>query len=178
MKFHIKEFLSHWELGVNMEQMIRVGIADSKLCKTPDKITTVGLGSCIGIVLYSSTHDVCGMVHIMLPSSKEIKNNSNRAKFADTGIEDLVRMLDRQGVKKGSLVAKIAGGATMFVFSGASDLGSIGERNIKSVKETLSALSIPIVAEDTGADYGRTIIFDNISKKLTIRCAGKADKVI
>lgn len=178
MNFHIKEFLSRWELGVNMEQMIRVGIADSKLCKTPDKITTVGLGSCIGIVLYSSTHDVCGMVHIMLPSSKEIKNNSNRAKFADTGIEDLVYMLDRQGVKKGSLVAKIAGGATMFVFSGASDLGSIGERNIKSVKDTLSALSIPLVAEDTGADYGRTIIFDNVSKKLTIRCAGKSDKII
>jgi len=161
-----------------MEQMIRVGIADLKLCKTPDKITTVGLGSCIGIVLYSVGHDVCGMVHIMLPSSKEIKNNSNRAKFADTGIEDLVKMLEQKGVKKGSLIAKIAGGATMFVFSGASDLGSIGERNIKSVKETLAALSIPIAAEDKGLDYGRTLMFDNNSKKLTIRCAGKADKII
>lgn len=165
-------------MGVSMEQMIRVGIADLKLCKTPDKITTVGLGSCIGIVLYSATHDVCGMVHVMLPSSKEIKNNSNRAKFADTGIEDLIKLLDQKGVKKGSLVAKIAGGATMFVFSGSSDLGSIGERNIKSVKDVLAALAIPIVAEDVGADYGRTIIFDNISKKLTVRCAGKADKII
>lgn len=161
-----------------MEQMIRVGIADLKLCKTPDKITTVGLGSCIGIVLYSATQDVCGMVHIMLPSSKEIKNNSNRAKFADTGIEDLIKLLDQKGVKKGSLVAKIAGGATMFVFSGSSDLGSIGERNIKSVKEVLADFAIPIVAEDVGADYGRTIIFDNSSKKLTVRCAGKSDKII
>ena len=158
--------------------MIRVGIADLKLCKAPDKITTVGLGSCIGIVLYSATHDVCGMVHVMLPSSKEIKNNANRAKFADTGIEDLIKLLDQKGVKKGSLVAKIAGGATMFVFSGCSDLGSIGDRNIKSVKDVLATFSIPIVAEDVGADYGRTIIFDNASKKLTIRCAGKADKVI
>ncbi len=161
-----------------MEQMIRVGIADIKLCKTPDKITTVGLGSCIGIVLYSTGHDVCGMAHIMLPSSKEIKNNANRAKFADTGIVDLVNMLEQKGVKKNALHAKIAGGATMFVFSGASDLGSIGDRNIKSVKDTLAALSIPIVSEDTGFDYGRTIIFDNNSKKLTVRCAGKADKVI
>ena len=52
----------------------------------------------------------------------------------------------------------------MFVFSGSSDLGSIGERNIKSVKEVLADFSIPIVAEDVGADYGRTIIFDNSSK--------------
>ncbi len=161
-----------------MEQMIRVGIADLKLCKTPDKITTVGLGSCIGIVLYSATQDLCGMVHIMLPSSQEIKNNSNRAKFADTGIEDLIKMLEIKGVSRGSLVAKIAGGATMFVFSGAGDMGSIGERNIKSVKDVLTAYGIPIVAADVGADYGRTIIFDNVSKKLTIRCAGKADKVI
>ena len=161
-----------------MEQMIRVGIADLQLCKTPNKITTVGLGSCIGIVLYSATHDVCGMVHIMLPSSKEIKNNANRAKFADTGIEDLIKLLDRKGVKKGTLVAKFAGGATMFVFSGSSDLGSIGDRNIKSVKEVLAFHGVPIVAEDVGADYGRTIIFDNCSKQLTIRCAGKTDKII
>lgn len=158
--------------------MIRVGIADLNVCKTPDKITTVGLGSCIGIVLYSATHDVCGMVHIMLPSSKEIKNNTNRAKFADTGIEDLIKLLDQRGVKKGSLMAKIAGGATMFVFTGGSDMGSIGDRNIKSVKEVLAAYGIPIVAEDVGADFGRTIIFDNASKKLTVRCAGKSDKVI
>lgn len=163
---------------LSMERMIRVGIADLNVCKTPDKITTVGLGSCIGIVLYSATHDVCGMVHIMLPSSKEIKNNSNRAKFADTGIEDLIKLLDQRGVKKGSLVAKIAGGATMFVFTGGSDMGSIGDRNIKSVKEVLAAYSIPIVAEDVGADYGRTIIFDNESKMMTVRCAGKSDKVI
>lgn len=166
------------ELGVRMEQMIRVGIADLKLCKTPDKITTVGLGSCIGIVLYSAVSDICGMVHIMLPSSKEIKNNSNRAKFADTGIEDLVKLLEEKGVRRNSLSAKIAGGATMFVFSGASDLGSIGERNIKAVKDELATLSIPVVMEDVGADYGRTIIFDNATKKLTVRCAGKPDKII
>ncbi len=161
-----------------MEQMIRVGIADLKICKTPDKITTVGLGSCIGIVLYSKTHDICGMVHIMLPSSKEIKNNANRAKFADTGIEDLIKILEQKGISRGALIAKIAGGATMFVFAGTSDLGSIGDRNIRAVKETLSTYSIPIVAEDVGADYGRTIVFNNDTKKLMIRSAGKPDKEI
>ncbi|MGN0155216.1 MAG: chemotaxis protein CheD [Lachnospiraceae bacterium] len=161
-----------------MEEVIKVGIADLKLCKTPDKITTIGLGSCVGIVLYTASDEFCGMVHIMLPSSKEIKNNVNRAKFADTGIEDLVLALEQKGIKRTSLTAKIAGGAAMFQFSGKSELGSVGERNIKAVKEMLSELHIPIVAEDTGADYGRTIIFDNCSKKLTIRSAGKTDKVI
>ena len=66
----------------------------------------------------------------------------------------------------------------MFQFSGKTDLGSVGERNVKAVKETLSSYKIPIVAEDTGEDYGRTIIFDSVSKKLLIRSAGKADKLI
>ena len=32
----------------------------------------------------------------MLPSSKEIKNNENKAKFADTGIEELVEINDKE----------------------------------------------------------------------------------
>ncbi|MBR1865688.1 MAG: chemotaxis protein CheD [Lachnospiraceae bacterium] len=161
-----------------MEEIVKVGIADWKLCKKPDRITTIGLGSCVGIVLYSDHSDYCGMVHIMLPSSKEIKNNQKRAKFADTGIEDLVRALESKGVRQSSLSAKIAGGATMFQFAGNSDLGSIGDRNIKAVKEILSSYRIRIVAEDTGADYGRTIVFDNSSKQLLIRSTGKPDKII
>lgn len=161
-----------------MADIIKVGIADMKLCKTPEKITTIGLGSCVGIVLYAANSDVCGMVHIMLPSSKEIKNNTNRAKFADTGIEDLVSALEQKGLRRSVLTAKIAGGATMFQFTGGAELGSIGKRNIKAVKDMLSLLSIPITAEDTGADYGRTIIFDNETKQMTVRCAGKNDKII
>lgn len=170
--------MKRWESGVRMGEITKVGIAEWKLCKTPDKITTIGLGSCVGIVLYSNAGDYCGLVHIMLPSSKEIKNNSNRAKFADTGIGDLLDALEGHGIRRNTLSAKIAGGAAMFQFSGKTDLGSVGERNVKAVKETLAFYKIPVVAEDTGEDYGRTIIFDSVSKKLLIRSAGKADKLI
>ena len=161
-----------------MGEVIKVGIADWKLCKNPDTITTIGLGSCVGIVLYTTADNCCGMVHIMLPSSKEIKNNSNRAKFADTGIEDLLTALEKCGINRHKLSAKIAGGAAMFQFSGKTDLASVGERNVKAVKEVLATWKIPIVAEDTGEDYGRTIVFDNVTKKLTIRSAGRSEKVI
>ncbi len=161
-----------------MGEVIKVGIADYKLCRKTDKITTIGLGSCVGIVLYNSTDEYCGLVHIMLPSSKEIVNNSKRAKFADTGIEDLIIELEKKGVKRSSLSAKIAGGATMFQFSGNSVLGSVGDRNVKAVKETLARFNIRIVAEDTGADYGRTILFDPVTKGLSIRSAGRNEMII
>ncbi len=161
-----------------MGEIIRVGIADYKLCQKPDKITTIGLGSCVGVVLYNMTDQYCGMVHIMLPSSKEIASNSNRAKFADTGIEDLIAELGKKGVRRSSLCAKIAGGANMFTFSANTTMGSVGERNIRAVKETLARFGIQIVAEDTGANYGRTIVFDLETKELVVRSAGKSELII
>ena len=35
-----------------MGNMIKVGMADLKVCKCPDALTTLGLGSCVGVALY------------------------------------------------------------------------------------------------------------------------------
>ena len=72
-----------------MGQVIKVGMADLNICKSPDVLTTIGLGSCIGIALYDPTTKISGLAHIMLPDSTQIRNNSNIAKFADTGIQKL-----------------------------------------------------------------------------------------
>jgi len=64
------------------------------------------------------------------------------------------------GADRRRITAKIAGGAQMFKVQEDSPLGMIGTRNTRSVKAVLSELRIPIVNEDTGADYGRTLYFD------------------
>ena len=56
------------------------------------------------------------------------------------------------------LIAKIAGGASMFNFSGKNDNESIGTRNVIAVTETLKKLGIPIVSKKTGGNIGRTMI--------------------
>lgn len=157
-----------------MASSIIVGIADMKICKAPETITTLGLGSCIGIVLYDRAAKVAGLVHIMLPDSTKIKQNQNKLKFADTGIDALVEKLQSMGISRFSLKAKIAGGAKMFEFSsGVSDLGSIGDKNIMAVKNKLKSLGIAIMAEDVGLNYGRTIVFDPETCELTITNVGK-----
>lgn len=161
-----------------MAEIIRVGIADAKICKAPNKITTLGLGSCVGVVLYTDHKQIAGLVHILLPSSKEINNNSNKAKFADTGVALMIGMLKSEGLKPYSLMAKIAGGANMFNFSQDRGTGNIGDKNVVAVKEILRAYNIRIVAEDTGKNYGRTIVFDVETSGLLIRSAGKPDKTI
>lgn len=161
-----------------MSEVIKVGMADLAVCSGDDAVTTLGLGSCIGIAIRDPATGIGGLVHIMLPSSTEIRNSVNRPKFADTGIEDLVNAIVAKGGSRNRLVAKIAGGAQMFAFGGKSDMIRVGERNALASKKKLSEMKIPILAEDTGKDYGRTVVFYPKTGDFLIRSVGKPEKVI
>ena len=112
-----------------MGEIVKVGMADLKIAKAPDSLTTLGLGSCIGLTLYDPVSKIGGLVHYMLPDSTQLKNNSNIAKFGDTGIRELHRQVLAAGANQRRLVAKIAGGAKMFEVSGLSSVGNVGDRN-------------------------------------------------
>ena len=161
-----------------MSEIIKVGMADLNVCKSPDGITTLGLGSCVGVAIRDPITKVGGLAHVMLPDSTQIENNSNRYKFADTGIEYLVKKIIALGGNKSRLEAKIAGGAQMFAFQNKSDMVRVGERNVEASKKKLKQLGIPLKAEDTGLNYGRTVIFYPETGKFIIRSAGKPEKTI
>lgn len=162
-----------------MSEIIKVGMADLKTCLSPDGLTTLGLGSCIGIAIRDPITKVGGLAHIMLPDSKAIQNSGqNIAKFADTGIAELVRQMEKRGALRSRMVAKIAGGATMFAFGGKSDLVQVGARNAEASIKKLRELNIPIIAQDTGANYGRTVIFYPETGNYVIRAVGKSESVI
>ena len=161
-----------------MGEIIKVGMADLNICKSPDGLTTLGLGSCVGIALRDPITKVGGLAHIMLPDSTAIKDNTNIPKFADTGIVELVNRIVFAGGSKSRLVAKIAGGAQMFAFQNKSSLIKVGEKNVMAVKKKLEELNISILAEDTGENYGRTVIFYPETGDFVIRAVGKTEKVI
>ena len=163
-----------------MSEIIKVGMADLKACVSPNGITTLGLGSCVGIAVRDPVNKIGGLAHIMLPDSKAIRNGQqNIAKFADTGIEELVRQMEKLGAKRSRMVAKIAGGATMFVFQGnGSNIGQVGDRNVEAVKSKLKELKIPILAQDTGENYGRTVVFYPENGDFHIRAVGKSETII
>ena len=161
-----------------MANIVKVGMADLNVCKSPESITTLGLGSCVGICIRDPVAKIGGLAHAMLRDSGKRENNANRAKFADTGIEDLVKKIVSMGGRKTRLEAKIAGGAQMFAFQNKSDMVRVGERNVEASKRKLRELGIPLKAQDTGLNYGRTIIFYPETGDLIIRSAGKPEKKI
>ncbi len=161
-----------------MSVITKVGMADLKVVKHPGALTTLGLGSCIGICLYDPATKVIGMAHIMLPSSKAIRNNSNVAKFADTAIVQLLTDMKTSGANLRRLVGKIAGGSQMFKFSSSNDMMKIGLRNAEAVRNVLKEHKIPLLADDTGGNFGRTIEFYSESGKLIIKTIGHGVKEV
>ncbi len=162
---------------MNTEE-IRVGIGDLNIAKDPQKLITVGLGSCIGIALYDKASGIAGLSHIMLPDSKQFSSVTNPMKFADLAIPILINKMELKGAKKRNLVAKIAGGASMFNFSDKNIISDIGHRNGIMVKEVLNELGIKLISEEIGGNKGRTMIVDSTNGLVSIRTVGEGTKEI
>lgn len=152
----------------NPEKII-VGIADLVVVHNPAVLVTIGLGSCVAISLRDPESRFGGLSHILLPSIKESNNKDNPLKFADSAIEIAVDRLLKKGCLISRLEAKIAGGASMFSFG--ENTMNIGERNVEAVKQKLKEMDIPILASDTGANYGRTVEFNIASGVMFVKSA-------
>jgi len=152
-----------------MSKLVTVGIAEMGIATGTDQIVTYALGSCVGVCLYDKHQNIAGMVHIMLPAVPESGAKNSIFRYADTGVPSLLQKMESMGARKALLTAKIAGGAKMFDIPGDSLVGNIGDRNIVAVKNVLSSLRIPIIGEDVGSNYARTMFFNATDGMVTIK---------
>lgn len=149
-----------------MEQII-VGIAEGKTALANQILISYALGSCVGVCLYDAGKHIAGMAHIVLPSRHDAAKKENAYKFADEGIHALLKEMIVRGAHQSRMTAKISGGAKMFKTQGKE--WEIGQQNVEAVKETLKKEGIRIIGEDTGKNYGRTILFSADSGQLEVR---------
>jgi chemotaxis protein CheD len=157
-----------------MESTYHVGMADLVVANAPATLITLGLGSCIGLVIFDSVAKVVGMAHIMLPDSRGAKAIEKVGKFADTAVPAVIDEMLKKGASKARMKAKIAGGAQRFAVPGANtDFLAVGARNIKETTDMLTKSGISLVASDTGGNKGRTVEFSTVTWMLTIKTLGK-----
>jgi chemotaxis protein CheD len=151
-----------------MNEPRNVGIAQLVLCKAPEQLTCLGLGSCVAVIIYDPITKIGGIVHVLLPKAPPI--NSNEEKYADSGIRKLHSKLTEKGVVRDKLVAKLVGGAQMFSSLNIA-IANIGKENIREARNTLRALGVKIVAEELEGSRGRSLNFDSSTGKVTVRTA-------
>ncbi|MEO6526047.1 MAG: chemotaxis protein CheD [Gemmatimonadaceae bacterium] len=158
---------------------VRVKVADYAVRRGSDIIATIGLGSCVAIVLYDRDTKVGGLAHILLPSMAMSRETSNPAKFPETIVPLMLNEMRALGaLQTARISAKIVGGASMFgqLVNGTGI--NVGERNIAATKEALAVAGIPLIAEDTGLDYGRSVYFHLADGRVEVRSLKKGDRVI
>ena len=157
---------------------VRVKVADYAVRRGPHLLTTIGLGSCVAIALYDRDTQIGALAHILLPSKAMSRETSNPAKFPETIVPLLLEEMRALGTRDGRVSAKIVGGASMFGQLGNGTGINVGERNVVASREALALAGVPIIAEDTGLDYGRSVYFHLADGRLEVRSLKKGDRVI
>jgi len=159
-------------------QLIEVGVADVKVSASPNILITYALGSCVGIVLYDPVRKIGALGHPMLPDITKSVANANPAKFVNSILEYMLSELASRGCQSSYLKAKLFGGATLFagVEGDRGDFFNIGPRNIEMSKALLNHYGIELAAEDTGGNFGRTILVNLANGKVRMKTIYHGEK--
>lgn len=164
--------------------MFNVGIAELKTSRDPgDTLMALGLGSCVAVSVYDSAARVGGVLHFMLPCAKEHESRGSPLKFADTAVPMLLEELERLGGARGNMVARLAGGASMFPNPGggagsAGSAGDVGRRNVAAAHASLAQCGVRVAGEETGGHRGRTLKLEIGTGRTFVRSIGEPEKEI
>jgi chemotaxis protein CheD len=152
-----------------------VGIAEMKTARSPDRLSAIGLGSCVGVALWDGETGWGALAHVMLPVQNGLSRSPARGKFADTAVEWLLAELVQKGVDQGKLKAKLVGGSNMFNSIQSNPL-PVGLRNVMACRQELTRRGIPVLAEDVGGTKGRSIVFYPEDGRLLIRALNQPER--
>jgi len=142
-------------------------------------LITLGLGSCVAMVLYDPAVHVGGLAHLLLPSPSLARDQSNPGRFPETALPLLLGRMAAAGAERGRITARLVGGASMFGSGGAAPGPvAMGERNVVAARQVLAAAQVPIVAEDVLQNYGRSVYFFLDDGRVEVRTVSRGTVVL
>ena len=157
---------------------IYVKVAHHAVGGPEDTLVTLGLGSCVAIVLHDRRAGVGGLAHVLLPEPALARDRHNSAKFAATAVPMLVDELAALGASSKRLEARLAGGASMFATLMVPGSLNMGERNVRATREALRKAGIPILGEAVGGDFRRSVRFSVGEGRTLVTSVGRPDVVL
>lgn len=154
-----------------MTQLV-VSISDMKISRNADDtLATFSLGSCIGVSVYDPKTRVGGLIHCLLPSSKNSRESTrgNPHMFVNTGVPDMIRKMLRMGASRSRLIIKAAGGANMR----GDSMFLTGMRNAEALKMLLDRNNMKLDGEELGGTIPRTMYLRLSDGQVTVKTFGK-----
>lgn len=164
-----------------MKDPISLGLGEQAISRNPEDILVAyGLGSCLGISMIDPLTRVSGLLHAVLPSAVNgfDRPDTTSHKYVDSGIEDLLAAVVKEGANKKRLIVRLTGGANMLISPGLASSFNIGTRNIEKARITLQRLNMTIASEEVGGHTGRTVRVYVADSRVTVRVIGEKEREI
>jgi chemotaxis protein CheD len=156
------------------EERHHVKIGEVKVLETEGVLFTIGLGSCVAVILYDPAKKIAGLAHVMLPEGN-LSENGLPGRYAPSAVPFLVDQMVEKGARKRGMYARIVGGASMFKDLLPVEGLQLGDRNVTAVKNALTKASIPLRGEDVGGTFGRSVFFNARDGSVVIRAVRRDD---
>lgn len=118
------------------------------------QVTTI-LGSCVAVCLWDRNLEIGGINHFLLPDWAGRGRASPR--FGNVSIASLIEQMVANGCRLEDFEAKIFGGA--MILGDGDPEAALGTKNVEVARELLGGEGIPVVAEDSGGQSGRKLIY-------------------
>lgn len=136
------------------------------VARAPGSLEIRGLGSCIALALYDPLQRVAGLAHIVIP--RPLPNTPPAPAWAATAaVPALLSQMEAEGCRSTRIVARLAGGASMF--RGPLKGFDVGRENARIVAELLEQRAIPILTRQLGGHSGRHVRLDAADGRLQVR---------
>lgn len=148
------------------ERVVRVSHAE--VAGEDEMLVTLGLGSCVAIILHDPAARLGALAHVLLPEPRPDRIPANPSKFASTAVKHLLAELERHGAVRSRIRARLVGGASMFGTLMSQGRLHTGERNVRAARAALLAESVVLDGEEVGREHGRSVYFSPASGRVRV----------
>lgn len=152
-----------------------VRVSHAEVAGPGETLVTLGLGSCVAILVHDPVMRIGGLAHVFLPTPQASRKPGNPAKFASTAVPFLVEAVEAHGADRSRLEARLVGGASMFGALLSQGRVHTGERNLIAARDALRAAGIPLLAEECGLEHGRSVYFSMDDGRVRVTALDRED---
>lgn len=160
------------------EPRIVVRVSELIVTEAPATLMAIALGSCVAVALHDPTTRIGGLAHVLLPSQAMGRIAGQPGRYAQTAVPALVERMIARGARTPSIVARLVGGASMFVSLSPPGTIQMGDRNVVAAREALHRHGIRLIGEAVGGDFGRTAAFDLETGRITITSYNRGSQLL
>jgi chemotaxis protein CheD len=154
---------------------VLVGLGEIRLSSNGEVLAAVGLGSCVAVVLHDPGKGIGGLAHVVLPEPPPGRRAEPAGRFATTAVPRLLELVEEAGGRRERIVARLAGGASMFNGLLSVNGVALGDRNVTAVRGALEAAGVAVEGEDVGGSHGRTVGYEPASGRVRITAMRRTD---